>query len=43
MNCKITSNDVIVESWAHLVEEVYHDAWKPELGRFRSDYAFRGL
>lgn len=43
MNCKITSNDIIVESWAQLVEEVYHDAWKPTLGRFRSDYAFRGL
>ena len=43
MICKITLNDVVIESWAHLVEEVYHDAWKPKLGRFRSDYAFRGL
>jgi len=43
MICKITSNDVVIESWAQLVEEVYHDAWKPDLGRFRSDYAFRGL
>jgi len=43
MNCKITSNDIIVVSWAHLVEDVYHDSWKPELERFRSDYAFRGL
>ncbi len=43
MNSKITSNDIVVKSWSHLVEEVYHDAWKPHLGRFRSDYAFRGL
>ena len=43
MNCKITSNDIVVTSWNHLVEEVYRDAWKPDLERFRSDYAFRGL
>lgn len=43
MNCKITSNDIIISGWSHLVEEVYHESWKPHLGRFRSDYAFRGL
>ena len=43
MNCDITKNDVVVNSWNELVNEVYHDAWKPQLGRFRSDYAFRGL
>ena len=43
MNCRIISNDIVIESWAHLVEEVYHELWKPELERFRSDYAFRGL
>lgn len=43
MNCRITSNDVIIDSWTQLVDEVYHDAWKPEMERFRSDYAFRGL
>lgn len=43
MNCSITSNDVRIESWDQLVNEVYHDSWKPGLGRFRSDYAFRGL
>lgn len=43
MNCKITSNDIVVSNWNQLVEEVYHEAWKPNLGRFRSDYAFRGL
>jgi hypothetical protein len=25
------------------VEEVYHDSWRPNLERFRSDFAFRGL
>ena len=43
MKCKITENDVIIKDWKHLVNEVYHDSWKPQLGRYRSDYAFRGL
>lgn len=43
MNCEITANDIIISSWNELVDEVYRDAWKTNLGRFRSDYAFRGL
>ena len=43
MNCNITSNDIIIENWSQLIDEVYHDSWRPQLGRFRSDYAFRGL
>jgi hypothetical protein len=43
MTCKITFNDIVIKSWPQLVDEVYHDAWKHQLGRFRSDYAFRGL
>ncbi len=43
MTCEITSNDIVVKSWTQLVDEVYNDAWKPQMGRFRSDYAFRGL
>ena len=43
MNCKITSNDVRVNSYNQLIEEVYHESWKPNLERFRSDFAFRGL
>jgi len=39
----IEQNDIIVESWEQLCEEVYRDSWKPEMGRYRSDYAFRGL
>jgi hypothetical protein len=43
MNCQITKNDVVVESWNELLNEVYYDSWKPEMERYRSDYAFRGL
>ncbi len=43
MNCNITSNDIVIESWSQLIDEVYQDSWRPQLGRFRSDYAFRGL
>lgn len=43
MTCKITANDIVVKSWAQLVEEVYQESWKPVLSRYRSDFAFRGL
>lgn len=36
-------NDIVIKSWSELCERVYDDAWKPELGRFRSDFAFRGV
>lgn len=39
----ISKEDIVVNSWKQLCEEVYHDSWKPLMGRFRSDYAFRGL
>ena len=39
----IYQNDFVVNSWEELCEEVYHDSWKPEMGRYRSDFAFRGL
>jgi hypothetical protein len=32
-----------IESWAHLLDEVYRGSWDPELGRFRSPIVFRGL
>jgi hypothetical protein len=35
--------DFRVSSWAELTERLYEDSWKEELGRFRSDFAFRGL
>ncbi len=36
-------DDIRVESWAQLQEELFEDAWNSELERFRSRYAFRGL
>jgi len=32
-----------VQSWNELQDQLFDDAWNPELGRFRSRYAFRGL
>jgi hypothetical protein len=34
--------EIRVESWAELQERLFDEAWKEELGRFRSDFAFRG-
>ena len=30
-------------SWTELIEQLYADSWSPDLGRFRSPFAFRGL
>ncbi len=35
--------DIVVKSWRQLCEAVYSDSWKEGLGRFRTDYAFRGM
>ena len=32
-----------VSSWGELTEVLYEESWKARLGRFRSDFAFRGL
>ncbi|WP_036683045.1 FRG domain-containing protein [Pelobacter seleniigenes] len=37
------ANDIRVNSWAQLQDELFEDAWNGDLGRFRSRYAFRGL
>ncbi len=39
----MASDDIRVSSWAELHERLFEEAWKEELGRFRSDLAFRGL
>ncbi len=36
-------DEVRVESWSELHERLFEDAWQEELGRFRSDLAFRGV
>jgi hypothetical protein len=34
--------EVRVDSWNELNEQLFAKAWQPSLGRFRSNYAFRG-
>jgi len=40
---KITRNDIIVNSWSELCDKLYDNSWKNHLGRYRTNYAFRGL
>jgi hypothetical protein len=35
-------NEIRIRSWAELQERLFEDSWNEGLGRFRSDYAFRG-
>jgi hypothetical protein len=34
---------VRVRSWNQLLDQLFADAWRPEIQRFRSNYAFRGM
>jgi FRG domain len=34
--------EIRVSNWAELQEQLFADAWQPDLGRFRSNFAFRG-
>jgi hypothetical protein len=34
---------IVAESWAHLCEVLFEDAWQPEIRRHRSHYAYKGL
>ena len=36
-------NIVEITSWNNLLEELFFDSWNKNLGRYRSQYAFRGL
>jgi len=35
--------EVCINDWTELNEAFYENAWRPELGRYRSPFAFRGL
>jgi hypothetical protein len=35
-------DEIRVSSWAELQDELFANAWQTDLGRFRSNYAFRG-
>lgn len=34
---------VHANSWLHLLDELFHNAWDPKIRRFRSPYVFRGM
>lgn len=36
-------NEIRVTGWNDLQDRLFEDSWNPDLGRFRSRYAFRGL
>jgi hypothetical protein len=36
-------DEIRVAGWGELLEVLYADSWKAGLGRFRTDFAFRGL
>jgi len=38
-----TPEDIKVNSWNDLIEELYLDSWQANIERYRSHYAFRGL
>ncbi len=39
----LDSNDIEVRSWQELCDKLYDNSWQGDLGRFRSNYAFRGV
>ena len=43
MTMDLEQNDITVRSWAELSERLFDNSWQPDIGRFRSNYAFRGV
>ena len=39
----IEQNDITIHSWSELCETLYDNSWQKDIGRFRSNYAFRGV
>ncbi len=37
------SQDIVVNSWRELIDELFKDCWLADIRRFRSTYAYRGL
>lgn len=33
----------VAESWSHLCDVLFENSWRPDIGRHRSPYAFKGL
>ncbi|MGC9330035.1 MAG: FRG domain-containing protein, partial [Candidatus Hinthialibacter sp.] len=38
----IDQNDIYVRTWGELCEYLFDSAWQSDIGRFRSNYAYRG-
>lgn len=36
-------NDIRINNWAELQEELFRDSWNPNISRFRSPFVYRGL
>lgn len=43
MKTKIAANDILVSSWSELCESLYDQSYQAAIGRFRSNFAFRGV
>src|SRR5436309_1690130 len=39
----VAMEEIRVASWGELNERLYENSWHEALGRFRSDFAFRGM
>lgn len=37
------SEDITVNSWKDLCDRLYDNSWQPSLGRYRANFAFRGI
>jgi len=37
------AEEVVVESWADLQDQMFEGSWQPSIGRYRSTFAFRGM
>ena len=37
------ANDMVAESWSDLCDKLFTNSWQPDINRFRSNYAFRGV
>lgn len=36
-------NEIVPQSWSELLDRLYEESWNERLGRFRSNFAYRGM
>jgi hypothetical protein len=39
----VQEQDIVPQSWAELLDRLYEESWNERLGRFRSNFAYRGM